>query len=129
MESGVAVTLGLPAKSAGLFGAEEEAGRVVLPRQGLGEAPLGVAGAEGRAAGGAGPHPGLRGRLGADTGMFLELATKGQTQPLRLAFGAPAEREAWARYVDLAVKVLTPDGERAALDAARAAHRQMEIEE
>mmetsp|Transcript_121414 Transcript_121414/g.223565 ORF Transcript_121414/g.223565 Transcript_121414/m.223565 type:complete len:301 (+) Transcript_121414:83-985(+) len=62
-----------------------------------------------------------------NTGVAVELAIKGQAQPTNLDFGE--ERDTWSRYLEVAVEVLTPESERAALDAARDAHRHLEMEE
>lgn len=64
-----------------------------------------------------------------NTGMALELSVKDYTQPMMLEFGTADERNDWDRYIELAVQVLTPESERAELDAARASHRDREIEE
>lgn len=64
-----------------------------------------------------------------NTGMVLELPLKGFTQPATLEFGTAAERETWARYLEIAVEVLTPESERSERDAERASHRQHELEE
>lgn len=64
-----------------------------------------------------------------NTGMALEVSVREYTQPMTLEFGTAEERNAWDRYIELAVQVLTPESERAELDAARASHRDREIEE
>jgi len=64
-----------------------------------------------------------------DTGSVLELPTTSNPQPAVLEFASTDDREAWAKYVEVAVRVLTPDSERASLEAARSSHRQHEAEE
>merc|ERR1712039_730962 len=59
-----------------------------------------------------------------NTGVQLELSIKGQTQPTTLEFTTAAERESWARYMEVAIEVLTPESERAARDKAKASQRQ-----
>merc|ERR1711933_69647 len=44
-----------------------------------------------------------------NTGACVELSIQGQSRPTSLEFNTPAEREAWARYLDLAFKVLGVD--------------------
>lgn len=64
-----------------------------------------------------------------NTGAALELSVKGQSQPTVLEFSTADERQKWAKYMELAVEVLTPESERAALDAARDGHRRVEMDE
>uniref|UniRef100_A0A7S4Q6A9 FYVE-type domain-containing protein n=1 Tax=Alexandrium monilatum TaxID=311494 RepID=A0A7S4Q6A9_9DINO len=64
-----------------------------------------------------------------DTGTMLELPTTSTPQPVTLEFVSADDRQTWARYLELATQVLTPESERAALDAARANHRLKEVEE
>lgn len=63
-----------------------------------------------------------------DTGSVLELPMKG-SEALTLEFATSTDRQDWARYLDLAVQVLTPESERASLDAARNSLRLKELEE
>merc|ERR1712048_759311 len=50
-----------------------------------------------------------------DTGSAVELASKSLRRPIILEFEAPAERQAWGRYLELAWKVLALDSEEATL--------------
>eukprot|EP00416_Gambierdiscus_australes_P036066 CAMPEP_0171111568 /NCGR_PEP_ID=MMETSP0766_2-20121228/75558_1 /TAXON_ID=439317 /ORGANISM="Gambierdiscus australes, Strain CAWD 149" /LENGTH=92 /DNA_ID=CAMNT_0011573569 /DNA_START=54 /DNA_END=329 /DNA_ORIENTATION=- len=63
-----------------------------------------------------------------NTGAALELSIKGQATPVTMEFASPADREAWCGYIRLASEALTSDSERAALEAARASHRQLEMD-
>lgn len=64
-----------------------------------------------------------------NTGVLVEISSTEYTQPITLEFGDATERDAWSRHLEVAVQVLTPESERAALDEARAGHRQREMEE
>jgi len=130
MEKGASVTMAMPRK-AGFFGAAEPRKVGVwlsldsdneLRWQTL-EQRCGKPAEEGRI-------PMFELLAARDTGVLIELAIKGQSQPMMLDFGPSAEeRQAWARYLDLALEVLTPESERASLKAAREQHRGIEIEE
>merc|ERR1712029_16222 len=63
-----------------------------------------------------------------NTGAALELSLRNQVQPISLEFTSADERNAWAGYIDLAAQVLTPENERASLEAARMDNRQNEME-
>ncbi|CAE8594175.1 unnamed protein product [Polarella glacialis] len=133
MEDGVSVTLGLP-KKGGLFGAAADRRKlpVWLTLKCCGQvAELSWGSLEQRAG-----RPAEEGHFSVsevlavrNTGILLELSIKGQTQATTLDFGTPAERDAWSRYIDLALEVLTPECERGDRDVARADHRRGEIEE
>merc|ERR1712151_569158 len=64
-----------------------------------------------------------------DTGVAVELSVKDQSQSTVLEFDSSSDRTSWTKYLELAVEVLTPPDERAALDAIRADYKQREIEE
>ncbi|CAE8680166.1 unnamed protein product [Polarella glacialis] len=133
MEDGVSVTLGLP-KKGGLFGAAADRRKlpVWLTLKCCGQvAELSWGSLEQRAG-----RPAEEGHFSVsevlavrNTGILLELSIKGQMQATTLDFGTPAERDAWSRYIDLALEVLTPECERGDRDVARADHRRGEIEE
>ncbi|CAE7394756.1 BXL6, partial [Symbiodinium sp. CCMP2456] len=63
-----------------------------------------------------------------NTGLMLELVIKDQPA-LQLEFGTAEERNAWEKYLNLALEVLVPESERAERDAAKASHRAQEVEE
>eukprot|EP00929_Paragymnodinium_shiwhaense_P088045 TRINITY_DN48245_c0_g1_i1.p1 TRINITY_DN48245_c0_g1~~TRINITY_DN48245_c0_g1_i1.p1 ORF type:complete len:335 (-),score=85.96 TRINITY_DN48245_c0_g1_i1:155-1159(-) len=63
-----------------------------------------------------------------NTGSALELSLKGQPEATVLLFNSDAERDAWSGYIELGIKVLTPDEARAALEAARSTQRASELE-
>eukprot|EP00418_Pyrodinium_bahamense_P002185 CAMPEP_0179015826 /NCGR_PEP_ID=MMETSP0796-20121207/2998_1 /TAXON_ID=73915 /ORGANISM="Pyrodinium bahamense, Strain pbaha01" /LENGTH=114 /DNA_ID=CAMNT_0020711485 /DNA_START=259 /DNA_END=603 /DNA_ORIENTATION=+ len=46
-----------------------------------------------------------------NTGSLVELYTRGRTRPIILEFTAPAERDAWCRYLQLIHKVLGSESE------------------
>lgn len=64
-----------------------------------------------------------------NTGLVLEMALKGQSQPTVLDFDSEAARGSWHRYLELATEVLTPESEKAEKEAAKASYRQREMEE
>lgn len=64
-----------------------------------------------------------------NTGAAVELSVKGQSQATILDFNTAEERSTWSRYMEMAIEVLTPDSERAALEAARSSQRQLEMDE
>lgn len=134
MESGLPVTVGLPVKGgvASFFGAGDNRRQVPaflrLDSEQRSLVWSSLEQRDGRPAeeGSIPVHEVLYAR---DTGAFLEIAIVGQKEPALVTFAEPGDRADWAAHVELAVKVLTPDGERAALDAARATHRRAEMEE
>lgn len=136
MESGISVTLGLPGKAGGggLFGGSGGSAPRKFPAWVSVEADRGelrwatLQQRQGRPAE-EGHIPVSEVVAVRNTGVVLEVSTMTSTQPITMEFGCPEEREAWARYVDLAVQVLTPEEERAALDEARSRHRHSEVEE
>jgi len=136
MENGVSVTLGLPRKQArgGLFGAGGRNERPPFPAwlslDGRSD-ELRWATLEQRAG-----QPLEEGRFVfaemltvRSTGKNLEIALLEHTRPMTLDFNSGAEREAWHGYLELAMKVLTPESDRAVLDEARRTNRQIESEE
>lgn len=141
MEAGVSVGLGLPKKanaSSGLFAGLTGGGSSSGPRKLAAWLSLDADSGElrwasleqrqGRPA--EEGHIPVSEVLGVrNTGMLLEISAMGYSQPVTLDFGTAGERDAWTRYVELAAQVLTPDSERAALDVARASHKQLELEE
>lgn len=134
MESGVNVTIGLPSKSKkGLFFGSDGGLRKLVVWLSLdkdvGEIHWGTL--EQRNG-----RPAEENRMLVwevqyvqDTGSVLELSIKGQAESITLEFNTVEERVAWKGYLELAADVLAPESERAALNAARANHRQREIEE
>jgi len=64
-----------------------------------------------------------------DKGSHLELWMSNQSHPMRMKFDSSDEKDSWARYMRLAVDVLTPESDRAALEAARREHRHKAMEE
>jgi len=133
MESGVSVVVTLPEKNASFFGTGGTSLRKIPAWLSLhakaGE--LSWASLEQRRG-----HPVKEGSIPAsdvvmvrDTGGLVELALKGQIQPITLEFSSTSEREMWCRHLELAIDVFTPDDERAARDATRDEYRRREIEE
>jgi len=136
MENGVSVTLGLPRKQArgGLFGAGGSSDRPPFPAwlslDGRSD-ELRWATLEQRAG-----QPLEEGRFVfaemltvRSTDKSLEIAMLDHTRPMSLDFNTGAECEAWQNYLELAMKVLTPESDRATLDEARRANRQIQVEE
>lgn len=131
MEEGVNVSIGLP-KKAGLFGGGSEKRKVVSwfsLQSSTGSLVWGSLEQKGG-------RPAEEGTINVsdvlhvrNTGLMLELSVKGQNVPLTLEFSSAEEREAWTKYLELAVEILTPESERAEQDAARASHRSKELEE
>lgn len=131
MQSGISVTMSLPKKAGLLGGSSGTRKEAVWFSVDVGAGELHwqtLAQKNGR--------PAEEGRIPVsevlavrNTGAAVELAIKGQAQPTSLGFGSTDERDDWSRYLELAVEVLTPESERAALDAARDAHRHLEMDE
>eukprot|EP00927_Polykrikos_kofoidii_P045004 TRINITY_DN38868_c0_g1_i1.p1 TRINITY_DN38868_c0_g1~~TRINITY_DN38868_c0_g1_i1.p1 ORF type:complete len:322 (-),score=53.62 TRINITY_DN38868_c0_g1_i1:282-1247(-) len=136
MESGVSATLALPgSKVSGFFAAAtgNTSGRKLAVWLSIDCGPADVCWHTLEQRGG---RPSEEGRISVceilsvrDTGVVVELSIKGQTQATVIEFGTPSDLSSWSRYLELAVEVLTPESERAALDAARAEHRRGEMEE
>lgn len=64
-----------------------------------------------------------------DTGAAIEISIKDKPIPLVIEFHDACSRTTWTRYLELAVEILTPESERAALTALRTEHRQRELDE
>jgi len=64
-----------------------------------------------------------------DTGALLELATTDTSDLITLQFSGGEDRSQWCGHIELAVQVLTPESERAALEEAKSAYRHKAIEE
>lgn len=131
MEEGVNVSIGLPRK-AGLFGGGSEKRNIVSWFSLQSSTGCLVWGSLEQKGG----RPAEEGKMNVsdvlhvrNTGLMLELAVKGQNVPTTLEFGSAEEREAWTKYLELAVEILTPESERADQEAARASHRSKELEE
>ena len=129
MEEGVCVTAGLPVKGAvaSFFGAADGRRQVAaFLKLETEERRLAWASLEQRDG-----RPAEEGHVplheilyARDTMTFLEVALTSQKVPIIFTFPEASEREAWAEHVELAVRVLTHDEDRAALDDARAKHRR-----
>lgn len=64
-----------------------------------------------------------------NTGVLLEVSSTEYSQPITMEFSQADDRDAWARHLELAAQVLTPESERASLDEARASHRHKQMDE